>query len=119
MTQTQDHQLAIPSLQHAIIEETVDEWQSTIEDPEEDEDQSFAGALLGWYETQLLELHDSRGDADYQQDIIKLLRAFPEMIKQIKETEFGFETLEEEIRVETLPEEEYSERLRKQMEQRG
>lgn len=106
---------SLQTLQTGLIEEVQEEWQSRLEDPEEGEDRTFAGALKGYFDQQMQELHDSRGDAAYQADIIKGLRSFQQMIQQVKAYEFGMEDMEEWISIETLPEDLYMKALRAKM----
>lgn len=104
-----------PAVQQAIVEEVVEGWQAILEDPEEGEDSTFAGALKEWFDNQMQELHDSRGDADYQQGTVDVLRSFRQMIQQIKAYDFGMEDMEEWITTETLPEDLYMKALRAKM----
>ena len=118
MTDTQQPQSGDPSLetlQIGIIEEVAEVLQAILEDPEEGESSTFADALKAWFDNQMQELHDSRGDAEYQADIIKGLRSFQQMVRQIKAYDFGMEDAEEWIGIETLPEDLYTKALRAKM----
>lgn len=88
-------------LQQEILEEVAEHVRAVAEDPGEDEPHSFAEALKEWFDNQLQELHDSRGDDEYQQETVKLLHAFRTMIRQIKELDFGMAELEDAIAKET------------------
>ena len=115
MTNTQNHQPAVPTIQQDLIEEVTEDWRSVIEDPEEGESTTFADALKGWFDNSMQELHDSRGDAEYQQGTIDVLRSFRQMVQQIKAYDFGMEDMEEWITIETLPEDLYMQALRAKM----
>jgi hypothetical protein len=47
------------------------------------------------------ELHDSRGDAEYQQSIVAGLKEFRTMIQQVRAYDFGLDSMDEEIAQET------------------
>lgn len=102
------------SSQVSLVTQVLDYWQDLIEDDSE-ENITFAEALKGWFDNQMQELHDSRGDAEYQQDTIKELRAFRTMIQQVKDLEFGMADLEADIALETLPEDLYMKALKDRM----
>ena len=107
------HTPTIQSLQQSIVEEATEEWLTLTEEDAEEAEETFAGALRSWYDTQMDELHDSRGDAEYQQQIIQGLRSFRVMIQQIKEEDFDLDRMEEWIRIETLPQDQYLAALKK------
>lgn len=98
MTSTQQH--SDPVLQQTIVDELAEDWLDLIEDDSE-ESPTFAEALKGWYDNQMQELHDSRGDAEYQEQIVGTLQAFRTMIQQVQQFDFGFETMDQEVAEET------------------
>jgi len=87
--------------QFTIIDMVVTDWQADIAEGELIEGATFADQLKAWFDNQMDELHDSRGDDDYQGDIAKSLRNFKEMIQQIKGFDYQLEKLEAEIASET------------------
>lgn len=98
---TPAHMRTIQGDQQQIIEEVVENWQDLTEEDDTETPQSFAEALKGWYDNQMQDLHDSRGDAEYQKDQVAFLRTFRDMVQAIKDLEFGFATMEQEIAEET------------------
>lgn len=102
MTEGSEHSRTIQSAQQEIVEEVTREWAELTEEGDEELiPQSFAEALKGWYDTQMQELHDSRGDAEYQAETVALLREFRTMIQSVQSYDFGFATMEQEIAEET------------------
>ena len=110
-TSTQQDQ-SEPAVQQAIVEEVAEVWEAILEDTEEGESKAFADALKAWFDNQMQELHDSRGDAEYQQGTIDVLRSFRQMVQQIKAYDFGMEDMEEWITIETAPEDRYLSAIR-------
>jgi len=109
MTTSQDPQdkAEQTALEQDIISQVQETWEADQEEDGPEQSWSFAEQLKGWFDNQRDELHDSRGDTEYQDDIIAGLVAFKHMIAELQSFDFGTEDLMEEIRIEGLPQDEY------------
>jgi biotin-(acetyl-CoA carboxylase) ligase len=58
-----------------VLEEIVEEWEAIKEEGDDTEDVSFFGAVQNYFWNLSDEMHDSRGDAEYQRGVVERIVA--------------------------------------------
>jgi hypothetical protein len=79
--------------QDDALEAVIEEWKAT----REEEPETFLGALFGFYWNLIDDLHDSVGDAEYQQGHVETLLALKQLLvanpREVEELESAREEI--------------------------
>lgn len=62
-----------------VLEEITEEWDALKAEADEDEPVSFFGAVQDYYWNLFDDLHDSAGDAEYQQGVVERIAAVQQL----------------------------------------
>jgi len=69
-----------PAVQLQYMEDLVEQYQS---DVEEGESRSFAESVQAFYDNEIDELHDSSGDAEYQEGVLERMQLIEDLFPWI------------------------------------